>query len=248
MHKIAIIPARYSSTRLPAKPLRLIAGKTLIHRVYTSVITTELFDNVVIATDHLDIYNHAKEFTDEVIMTSPEHLSGTDRIEECAKSIKTDLVVNIQGDEPFISREPLKMLLEVFKDEKVNIASMMTDFENEDDIFNHNFVKVVCNNDSDAMYFSRSVIPCTQNFEPSVENWKNIFFRHIGVYAYRPEMLKKFVSLPQSKLEKIEKLEQLRLLENGYKIRMVMTDYKGLGIDTLEDIIRAEDMILNRVI
>ena len=232
MHITAIIPARYASTRLPGKPLIKISGKTLIQHVFEAVVNTNLFHRIIIATDNIDIYNHAIKINAETIMTSERHLSGTDRIEEAARNINTDLIINVQGDEPFITKEPLINLIEVFKDNNITTASLMT-FGNKNEINNPNIVKVVCDNNSNALYFSRSVIPFNRD---SVD--EAVFYRHIGVYAYRPEILKMFVKLPTGKLENLEKLEQLRLLENGYKIRMVLTDYKGIGIDTPEDLLQ----------
>jgi len=232
MHITAIIPARYASTRLPKKPLRLINGKSLIQTVYDAVVDTNLFNRIIIATDHHEIFTHVKSFNADVMMTSVEHNSGTDRIEECSRNINTDLIINVQGDEPFITKEPLEKLILATHDCSVfHAASLMTLFSKDDDVQNINFVKVVCDVNSDALYFSRSVIPCDRDKEGNV-----VFYRHIGVYAYKPEILKEFVRLPQGNLEKIEKLEQLRLLENGYKIRMVLTDYNGIGIDTEDDL------------
>jgi 3-deoxy-manno-octulosonate cytidylyltransferase (CMP-KDO synthetase) len=233
-HKTAIIPSRLASTRLPNKALIDIEGKSLIQRVYEAVFSTQLFDRVIIATDHDDIYKHAKSFDAEVLMTSVSHQSGTDRVEECARGIETDLIVNIQGDEPFITKEPLEKLVDAFNDSDVQIASLMNVFENTDDVNNPNNVKVITDMKGDAIYFSRSVIPFNRDLSTDV-----IYYRHIGVYAFRPEALKMFVSLPVSNLEQIERLEQLRLIENRYKIKMVMTEYQGIGIDTPEDLEKA---------
>ena len=239
MHTVAIIPARYASTRLPVKPLKLIAGKTLIQRVWEATINTGLFDKVIIATDHEEIANHVRSFNAQVMMTAPDNNTGTDRIEECARSINTDLIVNVQGDEPFICREPLKKVIDAFADPQVQVASIMSLIENENDLHNPACVKVIVDKNLDAIYFSRATIPFNRD---KIDNIK--YYKHFGVYAYRPEMLKTFVALPQGTLEQIEKLEQLRLLENGYKIRMVLTEYRGMGIDTPEDI-RAAEEILN---
>lgn len=241
MHITAVIPARFSSTRLPGKPLHLIAGKSLIQRVYEAVFATNLFNKVIIATDHSDIYSHAKSINAEVVMTSINHQSGTDRVEECVRNIETDLIINIQGDEPFITKEPLKSLISVFNNKNVNVASMMHILLKDSDIQNSNNVKVVVDSFSNALYFSRSAIPFFRNDD--IQIIRIDYFKHIGIYAFRPEMLRKFVALPVSKLEKIEKLEQLRLLENGYKIKMVLTDYTGIGIDTPEDIEKAEQLL-----
>ena len=235
MHKIAIIPARYGSTRLPVKPLKLISGISLIQRVYEATIKTDLFDKVIIATDHEEILQHARNFGAEAVMTSPNHPTGTDRIEECAQDIKTDLIVNMQGDEPFISKEPLQKIIEVFQDPEVKVASIMNKFENIIDIQSPANVKVIIDKNNDAIYFSRSIIPYNRDNDPNVT-----YYKHFGIYAYRPEMLQIFVSLPPGTLEQIEKLEQLRFIENGYKIRMALTNYNGIGIDTEEDVWKAE--------
>jgi 3-deoxy-manno-octulosonate cytidylyltransferase (CMP-KDO synthetase) len=242
---IAIIPARFASVRLPAKPLRLIAGKSLIHRVYDAVQNTGLFDRVIVATDHVDIYQHVHTFHAEVVMTSIEHQSGTDRIAECVDKFKIEknsVIVNVQGDEPFISYEPLKHLIETFNDTTVECASLMHTIEDSIVIHNPNNVKVVVDNFSNAIYFSRSVIPFNRDNGNDID--MQMYYQHIGVYAYRPELLLKFVRLPMGHLERIEKLEQLRLLENGHKIRMVLTDYTGIGIDTEDDLRVAELKIM----
>ena len=241
MHITAIIPARYGSSRLPVKPLKLISGISLIQRVYEATISTSLFDKVIIATDHEEIRQHAHSFGAQVKMTSQNHPTGTDRIEECARDIKTDLIVNVQGDEPFISKEPLQILIDSFQDKNVQVASIMNIFENIDDISNPANVKVIIDCLSNAIYFSRSIIPYNR------DKIKNItYYKHFGIYAFKPEMLKIFVSLPQGTLEQIEKLEQLRFVENGYKIKMVIANYNGIGIDTEEDIIKAEKYITRK--
>ena len=238
MHVTAIIPARYGSTRLPVKPLKLIGGKSLIKRVFEATNQTNLFNDIIIATDHEEIMVHAKGFGANVKMTSLDHQTGTDRIEECARNLKTDLIINVQGDEPFICKEPLQKLIQAFNDPPVQVASIMSLFSNIDDIANPACVKVIFDNNYDAIYFSRSIIPFNRDHQINIP-----YYKHFGVYAYRPELLKIFVSLPAGKLEQIERLEQLRLLENGYKIRMVLTDYNGIGIDTPEDIILAESIL-----
>jgi len=237
MNIIAVIPARYASTRLPAKPLALIAKKTLIQRVYEAVAGTELFRRVIIATDHTEIYKHCQSFKAEVKMTSPEHTSGTDRMHEAVQDLVYDIAVNVQGDEPFITREPLQALIDVFSDESIKCASLMHTFENPEEIQDPNNVKVVTDNYLNALYFSRSVIPY------GMADGNVAYYKHIGVYAYRPQTLDLFVSLPKGKLETIERLEQLRLLENGIKIKMVATEYKGIGIDTQADVVQAEALL-----
>ena len=238
MHITAIIPARYGSTSLTCKPLRLIAGKSLIQRVFEATINTGLFDQVIVATDHLDIMSHLKTFGADGVMTDQNHQTGTDRIEEVARGLQTDLIINVQGDEPFICKEPLRQIISAFDDQKVQVTSIMSLFTNPPDIYDPSCVKVVVDIHNDAIYFSRSVIPFDRDNVGDAQ-----YYKHFGVYAYRPDMLKKFVSLPAGTLEKIERLEQLRLLENGYKIRMVLTEYEGIGIDTKEDIEKAEKML-----
>ncbi len=233
MKYIAVIPARYESTRLPGKPLKDICGMTMIHRVYEAVDNTRLFDEVIVATDDQRIMNEVESFAGNCRMTSTDCQSGTDRVYEASKDMDCDVIVNVQGDEPFIDKNTLAKLLEAFNDSEVKVASLMTKIINESDYSNPNCVKVVCDTLGDAMYFSRSPLPYARD-----EN-KFDFYRHIGVYAFQKEILAKFVELPQSDLEQVEKLEQLRLLENGYSIRMVQTDYQGIGIDTEEDLDKA---------
>ncbi|MBN2830245.1 MAG: 3-deoxy-manno-octulosonate cytidylyltransferase [Candidatus Cloacimonetes bacterium] len=236
MRTIAVIPARYASTRLPGKPLSLIAGKTMIRRVYEAVQGTGLFMKVIVATDDDRIIQEVLSFGGDCVMTSVNCQSGTDRIAEAVKDIDFDLVVNVQGDEPFITREPLELLLNAFEDKNVETASLMTPIVIKEDIYNPNCVKVVCDKNRDAIYFSRASIPFNRDGSGYVT-----YMRHIGVYAFRREMLFKYVGLEQTPLELCEKLEQLRLIENGYSIRMIETDYQGMGIDTPEDLKKANE-------
>jgi 3-deoxy-manno-octulosonate cytidylyltransferase (CMP-KDO synthetase) len=236
MKTIAVIPARYASTRLPGKPLAMLAGKTLIQRVYEAVTDTKLFDKVIVATDDKRIKTVVTNFGGDCRMTSPDCQSGTDRIAEAVRELDFEIVVNVQGDEPFITREPLANLLAEFNYPEVEVASLMTQITEEEDILNPNCVKVVCDNNKDAIYFSRASIPFDRD---SSGNFA--YMRHIGVYAYRREVLFRFIQLEQGELEKIEKLEQLRLLENSYKIRMIESDYTGIGIDTPEDLMKANE-------
>jgi len=238
MKTVAVIPARYVSSRLPHKPLQMLAGKSLIQRVYEAVTETKLFDIVIIATDHPAIYTHCMGFHAVVKMTSPKHNSGTDRIYEALQGANYDIVLNIQGDEPFISKEPLEKLINAFTDKTVICASLMHIFDEATDTQNPNSVKVIVDNHSDAIYFSRSVIPYDRDHTQNV-----VYYKHIGVYAYRPNTLKLFVSLPKGRYEEIECLEQLRLIENGIKIRMVQTEYRGIGIDTQDDLQKAEEWL-----
>ena len=236
MKAVAVIPARYGSSRFPGKPLVLLRGKPIIQHVYEQVKQSNLFEMVVIATDDVRIVDAVAKFKASVIMTSPDHQSGTDRCAEACDNlpIDFDIVVNIQGDEPFISAEPLTNLLATFNNPDTQISSLMHPIEQ--DIDNPNSVKVVCDLLGNALYFSRSAIPYNR------DGIDVTYFKHVGVYAFRKEALKKFVNLPPSKLEKTEKLEQLRLLENGFKIRMVKTQYRGIGIDTPEDLKKAEKL------
>jgi len=236
MKVIAIIPARFNSTRFPGKPLAKLGNKYIIQCVYEQAIKSGLFTEVIVGTDDQRIFEAVNSFNGKVVLTSKKHESGTDRVAEVCNKVLSckdaDIIINVQGDEPFINENPLRMLIEVFKDESVQVASLMHKLDC--DIKNPNVVKVICDENNNALKFSR--IPISESLTPS--------FKHIGVYAFRRKTLFEFVELPESKLEKIEKLEQLRLLENGYKIRMVLTSYKGIGIDTPEDLKNAEKLLL----
>ncbi len=238
MKIIAIIPARYDSTRFPGKPLVKLGNKPIIRHVYERAKNSELFDDVIVATDDQRIFEAVDDFNGKVILTAKEHQSGTDRIAEVCSKIDCDIVVNIQGDEPFISKEPLQKLISAFDNEEVEVASLMHRIKK--DIESPNNVKVVCDRNDFALCFSRSKIPFNRNPKSHFPNPQ--YYKHIGVYAFRKEVLMKFVNLPVGKLEQIEKLEQLRLLENGMKIKMVETEYEGIGIDTKEDLECAEKM------
>jgi 3-deoxy-manno-octulosonate cytidylyltransferase (CMP-KDO synthetase) len=241
-----IIPARYASSRFPGKPLAPIGAKPMIQRVYEQV--CKVLDLVWVATDDNRIFDAVSGFGGNVIMTSPDHLSGTDRCAEAVAKInegrenKIDVVVNIQGDEPFIKPEQIKMLMECFSDETVDLATLVRRTEPGEDVFNPNQPKVILNTKGDAIYFSRAVIPFIRDTEP--ENWskKHLFFKHIGLYAYRAETLKKITELPRSVLEISESLEQNRWIENGYKIRTAVTNWESIGIDTPEDLERAKQL------
>ncbi len=233
----AIIPARYQSQRFPGKPLALLNNKPIIIHVYESVMQTGLFDFVAVATDDDRIKDTVVKAGGNVIMTSSSHQSGTDRIHEASSSLDADVIINVQGDEPFINIDPLRKLVECFRKESVQIASLMHVIKKEEEIFNPNIVKVVTDDYDNALYFSRSPIPYNRDKINDVEYWK-----HIGVYGYTIEALNAFISFPQSQLELIEKLEQLRFLSNGYKIRMIKSEYRGFGIDTPEDLVNAEKL------
>ncbi|MBI9032040.1 3-deoxy-manno-octulosonate cytidylyltransferase [bacterium] len=232
-HKtIIVIPARFASTRFPGKPLVNLANKPIIQHVYEAVKDLNL--PIIIATDNEMIAARVKEFGAECRLTSADHQSGTDRIAEVVQNLDYDLIINVQGDEPFIKIEPLKELIKAFNDPSVSVASLMHKLHSPSDINNPNNVKVVCGNQEQALYFSRSPIPFNRDKNSNVT-----YFKHIGVYAYTKQALLEFVKLPMGKLEEVEKLEQLRFLENGYKIKMVETDYRGIGIDTPEDLEKA---------
>lgn len=234
MKKIAFIPARYAATRFPGKLMQKIGDQSIISMVYNNARKMELFDDVVVATDSDIIAEEIDRIGGKFIKSKHEHQSGSDRIAEACKNMQVDVVVNIQGDEPFIKKQPLEDLLKCFKDETVRVASLMQKFPDNESYENSNIVKVVCNRFNDALYFSRSVIPYKRN--KSVEE---VFYRHVGVYAYRKDVLLQFTEWPMGVLEKMEMLEQLRYLENGVSIRMVETNEASVGIDTPEDLKKA---------
>jgi 3-deoxy-manno-octulosonate cytidylyltransferase (CMP-KDO synthetase) len=250
MKFIAIIPARYASTRFPGKPLALLGGKPVIQRVYEQV--AGVLDDAVVATDDERIYAAVKAFGGKVEMTSTEHRSGTDRCREAyeKQGMEYDVVVNVQGDEPFIRREQLLALKACFENPSTQIATLVKPFAKEDGIEaleNPNSPKVVLDKSGQALYFSRSVIPYLRGVERG--EWLNThtFYKHIGIYAFRAEVLKEVTSLPQSSLEKAESLEQLRWLENGYRIGVGITDCETIGIDTPEDLARAEQFLKEKM-
>jgi len=241
MKIIAVIPARYASTRFPAKLMQDLGGQTVILRTYEAAISTSLFDDVFVVTDSDLIYNEIVSNGGKAIMSVKEHESGSDRIAEAVANLDVDIVVNVQGDEPFIDAEPLKKVIEVFKndlDNKVDLASLMRQITNEEDINNPNNVKVVTDQNNFALYFSRSVIPF-----PREKNVGVRYMQHIGIYAFRKQALLDFYSLPMMALEASEKLEQLRYLEFGKRIKMVETSHVGIGIDTFEDLEKARKML-----
>lgn len=243
MKFIAIIPARYASTRFPGKPLAVLGGKTMIQRVYEQV--AGVLDDAVVATDDERIYEAVKAFGGKVVMTSTEHRSGTDRCREAYAKVgeKYDVVVNVQGDEPFIQASQLEALKRCFENPATQIATLVKPFKAEDGLAaleNPNSPKVVLDEASQALYFSRSVIPYLRNVPREEWLMKHTFYKHIGIYAFRAEVLREVTALPQSTLEKAESLEQLRWLENGYKIGVGVTDIETIGIDTPEDLEKAE--------
>lgn len=247
MEVLILIPARYASTRFPGKPLAMIGGKSMVQHVVEKAAAVS--ENVYVATDDDRIYDCVIGFGGKAVMTSTEHRSGTDRCYEAYRHVveqtgkKYDVVVNIQGDEPFIQPEQVKALVACFEDDKVEIATLAKRFEQNADVFDPNKVKVVCSAKGTALYFSRSAIPFCRGIEE--ENWLELtpFYKHVGMYAYRPKVLKEITALPQGRLEKAESLEQLRWLENGYTIAVRETAHESIGIDTPEDLKRAEAVL-----
>lgn len=243
MKFLGIIPARYASTRFPAKPLAMLGGKTVIQRVYEQV--AGVFDDAYVATDDERIEAAVKAFGGKVVMTSVHHKSGTDRCQEAAQKIggDFDVIVNIQGDEPFIQPSQLLALKACFEDKTTQIATLVKPFTEEDvweALENVNSPKVVVNSRWNALYFSRSVIPYQRGVDKKDWLKNHTYYKHIGLYAYRSEVLREITALPQSSLELTESLEQLRWLENEYKIKVGISEVETIGIDTPEDLERAE--------
>jgi 3-deoxy-manno-octulosonate cytidylyltransferase (CMP-KDO synthetase) len=240
MNFIAIIPARYASTRFPGKPLVNINGKTMVHNVYTQA--KKVFEYVYVATDDERISSEVERFGGNVVMTKKKHQSGTDRCAEAITKIeiienkKFDVVVNIQGDEPFIKTEQLQEILTCFKLKKTEIATLVKPINNKEDIFNPHKPKVVINNKNEAIYFSRSPIPYLRGEQNNKWVSKHLFFKHIGLYGYRTDILLEITRLKPSSLEIAESLEQLRWIENGYKIKVAFTEHESISIDTPKDI------------
>ncbi len=241
MKIIAVIPARYASTRFPAKLMQDLGGKTVIARTYEAAVATQLFDDVFVVTDSEIIFNEIVSQGGKAIMSIKEHESGSDRIAEAVEHLEVDIVVNVQGDEPFINKSALAAVIAVFKKDmarQVDLASLMRQITDETEITNPNNVKVVVDQSGFALYFSRSVIPYPRDTNAGVR-----YFQHIGIYAFRKQALLDFYSLPMKSLEASEKLEQLRYLEFGKKIKMVETDHVGIGIDTPEDLEKARRLL-----
>lgn len=235
MQIIAVIPARYAATRFPAKLMQMLGDKTVIRHTYENTVATGLFTDVLVVTDSTIIFQEITSNGGKAFMSSKEHESGTDRIAEAVKDMNVDVVINVQGDEPFVQRATLEKLCNIFLDESVQVGSLMHILTDEQHINDPNWVKVVVNKQMDALYFSRSVIPYKRDTSTSVA-----YYKHIGMYGYRKDVLLQFTALPASLLEQTEKLEQLRLLENGYRIRMAVTDPVGVSIDTPADLEKAK--------
>ena len=238
MKTIAVIPARYAATRFPAKLMQMLGNKTVIRHTHDNTLDTGLFDDVIVATDSEIIYREITGHGGKAIMSRREHESGSDRIAEAIETLHVDVIVNVQGDEPFMQKEPLAKLLSTFSDPNVMVASLMHRIEDEGQLQNPNIVKLVVDKNNFSLLFSRSCIPFQRNTDVNVNYW-----RHIGVYAYRKSALLQFVQWPVGMLENIEKLEQLRYLENGIPIKMVETTFSGIGIDTPEDLERARALL-----
>ncbi len=238
-----IIPARYKSTRFPGKPLAMIGNKTMVQRVYEQA--SLALDFVYVATDDQRIYDTVTGFGGKAVMTSPLHQSGTDRCAEAVSLImeesvrKVDIVINIQGDEPFIKPEQIEMVMECFSDDSVEIATLITKVEQDEDIANVNEPKVIVTKSGDAIYFSRTPIPYIRGVDISAWPSKHQYYKHIGLYGYRKGTLEKLTRLEQSPLEKAESLEQNRWIENGFRIRTAVTPWESVGIDTPGDLEKA---------
>ncbi len=244
-----IIPARYASSRFPGKPLAMIGDKPMIRRVYEQACKS--ISLVYVATDDERIYNAVAGFGGNAVMTSTGHMSGTDRCAEAVDLVeietgqKIDIVVNIQGDEPFIKPEQLDMLISCFSDPGVEIATLIRKAGPEEDLFNPNHPKVIIDSEKNAIYFSRSVIPFIRDFDRSEWSLRHIYYKHIGLYAYRTGVLKKITGLERSPLEMAESLEQNRWIENGFRIRTAVTPWESIGIDTPDDLEKARLLINN---
>lgn len=248
MKFIGIIPARYASTRFPGKPLALLGGKPVIQHVYEKV--AAVLEAAYVATDDERIYDVVKSFGGQVVMTRTDHKSGTDRIEEAIDKIGSewDVVVNVQGDEPFVAKSQLDTICHCFDDPTTQIATLGKPFESMEAVQNPNSPKIVVDNMGFAMYFSRSVIPYVRGKEKSSWLTHYPFLKHLGIYAYRKDVLRQVTQLPQSSLEIAESLEQLRWLQNGFKIKVGTTDVETVGIDTPQDLERAEEFLKSQLL
>ena len=233
-----MIPARYAATRFPAKLMQILGDKTVILHTYNNTVATGLFDSVVVVTDSEIIYNEIVNNGGKAMMSIKEHESGSDRIAEAIAGMGVDIVVNVQGDEPFVQREPLEKLLAIFTDEQVQVASLMQVLHEQQFIADPNYVKVVVDKNFNALMFSRSPIPYHRD-----KNITPVYYEHIGVYAFRKQALLSFTSWPITPLEAAEKIECLRYLENGMSLKMVVTQYMGIEIDTPEDLVRAVSLL-----
>ncbi len=255
MSAIVLIPARYSSTRFPGKPLALLKGMPVIEHVYRNSLDSRLADDVIVATDSETIFEKVLSFGGKAVMTSADHESGTDRIAEAASSVAYDIIVNVQGDEPLIRPEMIDEVISLLDDEGASMGTLVKRIGNRSEVFDPNTVKVVCNGDGYAFYFSRAPIPFHRDiFGSEVRRFGSaetvfddlgippglVMYKHIGIYSYRRHVLLELSRLKTSRLENIEKLEQLRALENGYRIKVKETLFETVGVDTPEDLERIE--------
>jgi len=238
MRNKALIPARYDATRFPGKLMQVLGDKTVIRQTYDATVATNLFDEVIVVTDSDIIFNEISSNGGKVVMSKREHESGSDRIAEAAAAMDVDIIVNVQGDTPFIKKEPLQKLLNQFDDPSVQVASLMQVLKHQNEIDDPNFVKVAVDLNMNSLFFSRSVIPYPRSNDAHVT-----YYEHIGVYAFRKKALIDFTTWPVSPLEAVEKIECLRYLEHGIPLRMVVVDYMGIEIDTPEDLKRATKLI-----
>ena len=229
-----MIPARYAATRFPAKLMQMLGNKTVILHTYDNTVATNLFDEVMVVTDSEIIFDEITSHGGSVVMSIKEHESGSDRIAEAIADMNVDIIVNVQGDEPFVQKEPLEKLLKVFEDSTVQVASLMQVLKEEQFISDPNYVKVAVDKNMNALFFSRSPIPYHRD-----KNISRVYYEHIGVYAFRKQALLNFTAWPIAPLEAAEKIECLRYLENGIPLKMVVTEYIGIEIDTPEDLERA---------
>jgi 3-deoxy-manno-octulosonate cytidylyltransferase (CMP-KDO synthetase) len=239
MNKVgAFIPARYAATRFPAKLMQMLGDKTVIRHTYDNTKATGLFDEVYVVTDSEIIFNEIVSNGGKAIMSKKTHESGSDRIAESVENLDIDIVVNVQGDEPFVKREPLERVLACFEDSTVKVASLMQVLNNQASIEDPNYVKVAVDKKWNALFFSRSVIPYPRSTDIAIT-----YYEHVGVYAFKKQALIDFTHWPMSPLEAAEKIECLRYLENGVSIKMAVTNYMGVEIDTPEDLIKAAELL-----
>jgi 3-deoxy-manno-octulosonate cytidylyltransferase (CMP-KDO synthetase) len=237
MKKIAMIPARYAATRFPGKLMQQLGGKPVIRHTYDNTAATGLFDEVIVVTDSEEIFSEITAAGGRAVLSINRHESGSDRIAEAAADMDVDIIVNVQGDTPFVKKEPLEKLLQQFADSSVQVASLMQELTKKEEINDPNFVKVAVDKNMNSLFFSRSVIPY-----PRDKDFPVTYYEHIGVYAFRKQALMNFTQWPMTPLETAEKIECLRYLENGIPLRMVVVDYMGIEIDTPEDLQRAEKL------
>ena len=235
---VAMIPARYAATRFPAKLMQELGNKTVIRHTYDNTIATGLFSDVIVVTDSEIIFNEITSNGGKAIMSKKNHESGSDRIAEAAVDLDVDIIVNVQGDEPFVQKDPLQKLLATFKESNVQVASLMQELTDQTLIEDPNYVKVAVDRNMNALFFSRSVIPYPRDKNISIP-----YYEHIGVYAFRKQALLNFTNWPMTPLEAAEKIECLRYLEYGVPLKMVLTQYMGVEIDTPEDLIRAAKLL-----